>query len=143
MDKLIAQRPIDEVFPYASVEPITRSRTDIFTRWCKVSLYEDHWHLYEASSSPEYLEYVFDGHNWELRLIDKVVEFESTSSFYLLGGREDRDTLIHTLRTRYVEKVGALKSVKLQSWEGAPICWRGWNGHLIRCSVPFHLKYVW
>ena len=140
MHKLIAGRPIDEVFPYASVEPVTQRCSDIFTRWCKVSLYEDRCRLYEGSSG---LEHDFSAHNWESRLIDKVVEFESTSSFYLLGGREDRDTLIHTLTARYVEKVSALRDVKLQSWGQAPICWRGWNGHLIRCSVPFHLKYVW
>lgn len=125
---------LNDLFPHSDIE-YKEDKCVIKAPWCNVCITKE-------GADVELLHYVpnnwgFYGINWEERLIEMVIEWETMSPFFLIGNAKQGS--IHMKSSCYVTEVSHIRSVSKAFYN----VWRGWNGELLLCSKHFHHRYLW
>lgn len=125
---------LNSLFPHSDTECLGDNYV-VKAPWCNVSITSERASMELLNQVPS--NWGFSGNNWQERFIEKVVEFESMSPFFLIG--HTKQGSLHLRSSCCVTRTKDIRSVSSAFYN----VWRGWSGELLLCSQQFHQEYLW
>lgn len=142
---------VDDLFHEATVNYTERNLLrlnecwEIKAQWCEVKIHPEikGCHLLDCKTHKVD---IFRGDKWEEQLVSVVINKESASPFYFVGRPEGENVSARITRCIWADNLGELRKLVKHNQTNLsekPLCWRGWNNRMLRCSIPFCKEYVW